>query len=111
MQSAALLSGKGPGTQNDHGAGELKSKKPARIGTMLCVNVYGPRDMTEAVGEFFSDCGMYLQDLIHCDRDVAYCNPHLLYNDEEQSPHFRLHALLPLQIFNRLGRSQICSSS
>jgi hypothetical protein len=69
--------------KGEHGAGGLKSKKQMKTGIILCVNVYGPRNMAEAVGEFFTDCGMHLQDPMHCDRDVVYCNPHLLYNDEE----------------------------
>lgn len=44
----------------------------------VSIILYGPRDLTENVGEFFQDLDMYLQDPDGCDWDVAYCNPHRL---------------------------------
>ena len=39
--------------------------------------------MGEGVGDFFTESGLHLQDPMHCDRDVVYCNPHLLFVDGE----------------------------
>ena len=59
-------------------------KKGIITPTILCVNVYGPSDIGESVGEFFTKLKMHLQDPVHCDRDVVYLNPHLLCNDRER---------------------------
>ena len=34
--------------------------------------------MFESVGDFIAKCDLYLQDPLHCDRNVPYHNPHLL---------------------------------
>jgi hypothetical protein len=40
--------------------------------------IYGPVDLCEQVGNYLSQCKMFLQDPIQCERDVPYLNPHLL---------------------------------
>lgn len=70
---------KAHGTKVDY---RRKGSKQARAG-IVYVNIYGSRDMADGVGEFFTQCGMNLQDPEHCDRDVLYYNPHILWNDEE----------------------------
>ena len=52
------------------------------IGYVLCVNIYGPRDLADVVGEFASQCRLFLQDPQHCDRNVEYLNPHRMPFDE-----------------------------
>ncbi|KAF1952458.1 hypothetical protein CC80DRAFT_552277 [Byssothecium circinans] len=40
--------------------------------------IYGPLEAFDAVGTFFQDCELYLQDPIGCDRNIPYHNPHRL---------------------------------
>lgn len=50
----------------------------------LCVVIYGPFKYFEAIGDFISGCGMFLQDPLHCDRNVTYRNPHLMSRPGEE---------------------------
>ena len=50
---------------------------------MLCVIIYGPSSLKDDIGEFATERGLYLQDPMHCDRDVPYQNPHLLSRDDD----------------------------
>jgi hypothetical protein len=53
----------------------------------LCVILDGLGSMAEEVGNWLADYHFYLQDPIHCDRNVLYRNPHLLRgNDENDEP-------------------------
>lgn len=45
--------------------------------------IYGPEELCEPVGEYLTKCGIFLQDPLQNDRDVAYRNPHLLSGTEE----------------------------
>jgi hypothetical protein len=40
--------------------------------------IYGPDEICDATGEYLAKCGVYLQDPLHCDRDVVYSNPQML---------------------------------
>ncbi|KAL8792042.1 MAG: hypothetical protein Q9195_005383 [Heterodermia aff. obscurata] len=57
-------------------------KKEMDIGYVLCVNIYGPADLADLVGDFASQCKLFLQDPQHCDRIVEYRNPHRMPFDE-----------------------------
>lgn len=48
----------------------------------LCVNVYGSSELFDHVGNFASQCQLYLQDPWHCDRNVEYRNPHRMPFEE-----------------------------
>jgi hypothetical protein len=50
----------------------------------LCVILYGPRLISEDVGEWLADYELFLQDPVHCDRNVLYHNPHLLCGDDDE---------------------------
>lgn len=50
----------------------------------MCVTIYGPRSMCEEVGDWLDGYGLFLQDPVHCDRNVLYQNPHLLRRDDEE---------------------------
>ena len=65
-----------------------KNRKAAEkeLQSLLCIIIYGPFHLFEAVGDFVSQCEMYLQDPLHCDRDVPYRNPHLLSGLDEEPP-------------------------
>ena len=52
------------------------------MGYALFVNIYGPRDLADLVGEFASKCNLFLQDPQYCDRNVEYLNPHRMPLDE-----------------------------
>jgi SWI/SNF-related matrix-associated actin-dependent regulator of chromatin subfamily A3 len=54
-----------------------KSAKPRRS-FGICVVLYGPLRLLEAVGTFAATCKLYLQHPRHCDRVVPYRNPHCL---------------------------------
>jgi hypothetical protein len=51
---------------------------------VLCVIIYGPPSLKNEIGEFATERDLYLQDPIHCDRDVPYQNPHLLSRDDDR---------------------------
>ena len=52
--------------------------KSARIAMQVFVILYGPMDLFEGIGEYLQKCAVYLQDPLHCDRNVLYRNPHRL---------------------------------
>jgi hypothetical protein len=62
---------------------DKEKKQQPRVS--LSVIIYGPFELHEDVGESFTECQLYLQDPIHCDRDVKYLNPHIL-SDTTQEP-------------------------
>ena len=67
------------------GSSNRKSAEKERVSsTILCAIIYGRFDLFEHVGDFVSECKMYLQDPLYCDRNVPYRNPHLLSRLEEQ---------------------------
>lgn len=45
------------------------------------VVIFGPADLCDVVGKYFTRCGIHLQDP-QCDRDVVYLNPHIFSRDE-----------------------------
>jgi hypothetical protein len=50
---------------------------------LLCIDIQllGCRQESENIGALLSEHGMYLQDPIHPNAGVAYCNPHLMVLD------------------------------
>lgn len=52
----------------------------------LCTIIYGPFQVFDAVGAFVSQCELYLQDPLHCNRNVPYRNPHLLSGLDKDTP-------------------------
>jgi len=50
---------------------------------LLNAIVYGPREFSQGIGDYLAKCKMFLQDPMHCDRDVPYLNPHLLSRTED----------------------------
>lgn len=44
----------------------------------LSITIYGSLELSEEIGSFFQEHNVYLQDPLHCDRHVRYCNPHRL---------------------------------
>lgn len=52
----------------------------------LCAIIYGPFRLFDCVGAFVSQCELYLQDPVHCNRNVPYRNPHLLSGLDEEPP-------------------------
>ena len=57
-------------------------KREMDMGYLLCVNIYGPRDLADLVGDFASQRKLFLQDPQHCNRNVEYINPHRMPFDE-----------------------------
>ena len=58
------------------------SVKPARLARTkslsLLVNIYGPLDLYDLVGDYLSRCSEHLQPPSSCDRNVPYRNPQSL---------------------------------
>jgi len=50
----------------------------------LCAIIYGPKSISEDVGDWLAEYGLFLQDPMHCDRNVLYENPHLLHEDDDE---------------------------
>ncbi|KAN0114679.1 SNF2 family N-terminal domain containing protein [Hyaloscypha variabilis] len=72
--------------QNGHSVVQGGSGGPAEgdAAVTLCVTIYGPKSLSGEVGDWLADYQSYLQDPIHCDRNVRYENPHLLRGDDEE---------------------------
>lgn len=74
---------------NDGNSGARKPAGllPQLIPCSLSINLYGPKELFEEIGSFFQDYDIYLQDPLHCDLNVKYCNPHRLSSiDPSLSP-------------------------
>ncbi|KAH7343013.1 SNF2 family N-terminal domain-containing protein [Rhexocercosporidium sp. MPI-PUGE-AT-0058] len=71
---------------NVHSAVQEGSGRPVGGGSSvtLCVITYGPATLSEDVGDWLAEHQLYLQDPVHCDRNVRYENPHLLCGDDEE---------------------------
>ncbi|KAM3087188.1 hypothetical protein ACMFMG_001292 [Clarireedia jacksonii] len=54
------------------------------IVVICCVILYGLNYISEDVGSWLSKYGLFLQDPVHCDRNVLYHNPHILYEDNHE---------------------------
>ena len=81
--------------ETSNGKRNLKAQvKSAGSPALLHAIIYGPLRCYNEVGDFLSECGLYLQDPVRCDRDVLYCNPHLLScSDEERVTTFQLNTI------------------
>ncbi|PQE30182.1 hypothetical protein CJF32_00003613 [Rutstroemia sp. NJR-2017a WRK4] len=51
---------------------------------ICCVILYGPKSISDDVGSWLAYYGLFLQDPLHCDRNVLYHNPHVLYEDTHE---------------------------
>jgi hypothetical protein len=60
------------------------------LSSAVWVNVYGPADLSNDIGDFFQSCDLYLQDPVECDRNVPYINPHCMATEEEPPMTFDL---------------------
>lgn len=66
----------------------LKTKGIKKSGSRMSQSlinaiIYGPEELCDPVGEYLTKCGIFLQDPVQNDRDVAYRNPHILSRTEE----------------------------
>ena len=63
-----------------------RRRKVAASGGMATLSavIYGLPTAFEDVGNFIEECGMFLQDPLHCDRNVRYQNPHRLSGPEDK---------------------------
>ena len=82
--------------KDDHtNHGKRAAKVQARYAgppALLQVIIYGPFHYYNSIGDFLAECSLYLQDPYRCDRNVPYCNPHLLTcSDEERLTTFQLN--------------------
>ena len=68
------------------GGGKFRMCAEKELQHLLCTIIYGPLRLFDAIGEYVSECELYLQDPLHCNRDVPYRNPHLLSGLDEESP-------------------------
>ena len=58
--------------------------KPSRVAThYLRIVIYGPRHRLGDVGYFVTQCSLYLEDPVGCDRNVPYMNPQCLFSFHE----------------------------
>ena len=55
-----------------------RNASSSRKFVQLFVILYGNMDSFESIGDFFQKCTIFLQDPLHCTRNVPYRNPHLL---------------------------------
>ena len=52
----------------------------------LDIIIYGPKNLSDELGDFFQVCNEYLQDPVGCSRNVRYCNPHRFSSLDEEAP-------------------------
>ena len=63
-------------TKSEPAISRKGQKEQSKSEHILGVNIYGPPDLSDPVGEFASQCQLFLQDPVNCDRNVVYLNPH-----------------------------------
>lgn len=80
-----------------------KSSKRSRPSyAKLCIIIYGPVKLSDDVGDFITRCNMYLQDPMHCDRNVQYRNPHRLFSSDdisETTQNLSVHPISEYELF------------
>lgn len=56
------------------------TRKPGTNDLQYVIDIilYGPKEFADSTGGYLTKCGIYLQDPLNCNRDVAYMNPHLI---------------------------------
>ena len=83
---------------DDDTQSSVKAAASARTKRLaLLVNVYGPMDLFDLIGDYLSHCSENLQPPSLCDRNVPYRNPQSLSGRDEEPPmtfHFRADAHL-----------------
>lgn len=52
--------------------------EPIHFATNVCAILYGPADIGGAIGDWLSECQLYLQLPYGCSHNVPYANPHRL---------------------------------
>ncbi|KIW21375.1 hypothetical protein PV08_01955 [Exophiala spinifera] len=64
---------------------DTKGKKVGQHDLQYLMNaiIFGPEEFCDGVGTYLAKCKKYLQDPVQCNRDVPYCNPHLLSRQQE----------------------------
>jgi hypothetical protein len=66
-------------------SGELSDGRTVEeTGLTLCVIIYGVGSTAEELGDWLSEHGLFLQDPVHCERNVLYHNPHLLCGEDDE---------------------------
>ena len=91
-----------PPRSPDNGSEKRKQSRKAGMTTralslVLLVNIYGPMDLHDLVGDYLSHCSEYLQPPRLCDRNVPYRNPQSLCGKDANPPmtfQFREHSPL-----------------
>lgn len=58
----------------------------AQAKVTLSVNIYGPVQIYDKIGDFLSRCGDFLQPPLRCDRNVYYLNPQSLFGRSGHPP-------------------------
>lgn len=69
-------------TEDSIGQKPRKAGKEAMIS--LNIIIYGSPLLSDSLEEWLSDNALFLQDPIHCEKDVVYKNPQLLREDGEE---------------------------
>jgi hypothetical protein len=64
--------------------GDNNSQGEEDIEFILYAIIYGPGSISKDVRDWLTNYGLFLQDLIHCDRNVLYQNPYLFYKDNNK---------------------------
>ena len=91
-----IIPSRSPAMGGDETRMSVKAAASARTTSLaLLVNIYGPMDLYDLVGDFLSRCSENLQPPSLCDRNVPYRNPQSLSGRDENPPltfHFRAGA-------------------
>jgi len=80
IQIYSQMSGRG----SSNAPSQCRRQKDPTSHFVTSAIVYGPPELFASVGEFTSQCKIYLRDPLLCDRNVQYWNPHLLLSPDEE---------------------------
>lgn len=66
-----------------HSGRRRKGAASGGVATLSAI-IYGFSTAFDDVGSFIEECDMFLQDPLHCDRNVRYRNPHRLSGPDDE---------------------------
>lgn len=107
---------------DDRPSGRRRKRAASGSVAILSAIIYGLPTAFDDVGNFIEECDMFLQDPLHCDRNVRYQNPHRLSGPDDEvvitlppaSDAVSARAgevKTPLDFFLGLGDSEVLSES
>ncbi|KAL6690984.1 SNF2 family N-terminal domain-containing protein [Trichoderma pleuroticola] len=83
-----------------------RKSTPKKVVIDVTVNIHGPEDFTERVGETLGSVSAYLQHPVFLESGIRYVNPHYLYPDDIMTDLSHLSLLSSLGVDTMSGSQQ-----